>query len=512
MTSATVAGALRELRSPDRATALRARDAALSVCAAAFGIASPGYPLGHDQSIHFVVAHEWLHGALPYRDVFDHKPPGIYLLHMLAMRLFGEHPWAIRPLELVTVVALGWMVAMLATPRGVDASGRYGTCALAVSFVYYGFFTFLSTAQPELWATTFALAAIALARSGARPAAIGLACGFSLMMKPTAAPFVALAFTVLVSRAPSRARAVIWFGAGLAGPIAVVLGWLAARGVLAEMIDALVFANHAYVRDGRVLHGIGDLVRCSFELYGWFHPLSTIVLVAMAARLVCRSDAALRRWALGVALVVAGYASVVVQMRFHIYHYVTIVPGIALLLVAAIEDVSRRADVRLAAVLVVLALYPLSGRRARTWWAVTTTTLSRDDAARDATFVTAGGRSYVHVESRAAADWLRARAAPGDRLAVRGCSPEIHALSGMRPATRFFWTTPYTDAMASWRGAEWARSDHEALERNPPRFVVVDAGATRPEPVSWFEARGWRHAATLGRFVVLEADGLAAAK
>src|SRR5947208_653777 len=39
-------------------------------------------PLERDEGAYGYVASRWLQGALPYRDVFDHKPPLIYLLSM----------------------------------------------------------------------------------------------------------------------------------------------------------------------------------------------------------------------------------------------------------------------------------------------------------------------------------------------------------------------------------------------------------------------------------------------
>src|SRR5689334_7199225 len=133
MSSTSLRGLL-ETGHAGRVASSRVCDVGLSASAMLFGLASLAYPLGHDQSIHYVVAREWLlHGSLPYRDFFDHKPPGIYLLHMAAMSIFGPHEWAIRPLELATVIALGWIVATLSVPRDAPAKGRFGFGALAVS-------------------------------------------------------------------------------------------------------------------------------------------------------------------------------------------------------------------------------------------------------------------------------------------------------------------------------------------------------------------------------------------
>src|SRR4051812_45005204 len=77
------------------------------------------YPLGRDQGLYYYVAREWVaRGAVPYRDVLDHKTPGIYLLHALTIGLFGQHQWSIRVADLACVVALGWLAGSLVAPRG----------------------------------------------------------------------------------------------------------------------------------------------------------------------------------------------------------------------------------------------------------------------------------------------------------------------------------------------------------------------------------------------------------
>jgi hypothetical protein len=52
-------------------------DAAGLVVAIVLGVASFVYPFGRDQGLYYYVGREWaLRGAIPYRDVFDHKTPG----------------------------------------------------------------------------------------------------------------------------------------------------------------------------------------------------------------------------------------------------------------------------------------------------------------------------------------------------------------------------------------------------------------------------------------------------
>jgi hypothetical protein len=91
-----------------------ARDRVLVLLGALFGAASLGYPLGHDTGSHFYVAREWIErGAIPYLHTFDHKTPDIYAIHALAMTIFGVKTYAVRPVELVTVLTTGWLLGGL---------------------------------------------------------------------------------------------------------------------------------------------------------------------------------------------------------------------------------------------------------------------------------------------------------------------------------------------------------------------------------------------------------------
>src|SRR5215467_14499916 len=80
-------------------------DLLLAGIAIAFGAMSLTYPYGHDQGLYGYVAREWmLEGKIPYRDLFDHKPPGIYIIYGFATLLFGTGMWGIRVLDLACVL------------------------------------------------------------------------------------------------------------------------------------------------------------------------------------------------------------------------------------------------------------------------------------------------------------------------------------------------------------------------------------------------------------------------
>lgn len=97
---------------------------AIAARAAAFG-----NPLVHaDEEFYLVVARAMLHGALPYVEVWDRKPLGLFLLFMPAATL--PLPWAVlagQALALACVVATAALVGRFAEragwARGATAAG-----------------------------------------------------------------------------------------------------------------------------------------------------------------------------------------------------------------------------------------------------------------------------------------------------------------------------------------------------------------------------------------------------
>ncbi|WP_294334931.1 hypothetical protein [uncultured Sphingomonas sp.] len=79
-----------------------------------------GNPIVHvDEEFYFVTAQHMLHGALPFVDIFDRKPVGLFLLYVPAAAL--GYPWGILAYQLMalaSVVLTAMMIARLADRAG----------------------------------------------------------------------------------------------------------------------------------------------------------------------------------------------------------------------------------------------------------------------------------------------------------------------------------------------------------------------------------------------------------
>ncbi|HEY1692343.1 MAG TPA: hypothetical protein VGG39_09280 [Polyangiaceae bacterium] len=503
-----------------------------AMCALGLVVALPSlaYPLARDQAVFAYVAREWLrHGSVVYRDVFDHKTPGIYVVDTLATALLGDHTWTIRAVEIPTVMAIGWMAASFVQrwTRSRNEPGLRGTGVLAACILHFGFLGFWDTGQCEIWCVFFTLGALlyALPRSGHgwRSIVAGLLAGCSLLMKPTSLPLEVVVCAVVLRGASARrdrARALARFAGAALVPSLLSALYLWHRGALGDAVGILFGANAEYAAHENV-GGVSDAVSHTLDAVRLYLPLSLVLgYGAVVAWLRARAggnaaNAALYR--LVFALAAAGFLGVAVQLKFYLYHFELV--GVAGVLAAvalgrdASAEMARRgvgAAKRGAIVAAhLVGLFALSWTAEHRWF--------RD--ARDAVLVAAGAipraqlaadfrvpsEHFDENDSERVAAWLRQQADPGDELCVRSFEPQIYLLTGMRCESRFFWTAWITDARRQYHRDEWLAEDRDALTRSRPRFVTVKAeanGGVDQEP--FFTAMGYARRATIGEFFVLE--------
>ena len=65
-------------------------------------------------------------GAMPYRDLFDMNFPGVYLLHLVALELFGASNAGWRAFDLAWLGGTSLAAAALAAPWGRRAAAGAG--------------------------------------------------------------------------------------------------------------------------------------------------------------------------------------------------------------------------------------------------------------------------------------------------------------------------------------------------------------------------------------------------
>lgn len=303
-----------------------------------------------DEQLYSLIGAHILDGQLPYVDLWDRKPFGLFALYALAHVVGGPGPLAYQVMAAGFVAAGGWLVYTLAR-RQVD---RVSACGAALLYPLLSYAFGAYSGQSELFFVPLLLGMVAwvgdLDRGRAMLRASGamLLGGLALQIKYTVAPACALAGMVALWRfrheAPARiaARALVFATLGLLPTLAVAV-FYAARG----QFDAFVFANFVSIFERLPAPG----GRLDPRFLAPLAPLALLMAGGLyaAARLSRPRNPA--RYALTAAFAVAVLAGIMLPGTVYIYYFVAIVPFAILLALPLLDRRGALAWIPLALVL-----------------------------------------------------------------------------------------------------------------------------------------------------------------
>ncbi|WEJ99282.1 MAG: hypothetical protein P0Y59_20480 [Candidatus Sphingomonas phytovorans] len=228
-----------------------------------------GSPVVHvDEEFYFVAAQAWTHGALPYVDVWDRKPIGLFLIYLPAAALgMPLGIWAYQAMALASLVATALLIARLADRAGW---GR-GALAGALAYVLWVNFVDGQGGQAPIFYNLLIIAAAALIAPRAEEHAprlrgfAGMALvGLALQVKYSVV-FEGMFFGLWLLWRDWRAGArwaILSYGAGLVAValMPTILSWLAFASLGAS--DAWFYANITSILDRKpdpMLEQLGNL-------------------------------------------------------------------------------------------------------------------------------------------------------------------------------------------------------------------------------------------------------------
>jgi hypothetical protein len=456
---------------------------------------------GRDQGIYAMVADTMLKGGAPYRDAWDFKPPGIFLVYAVARLLFGASEHGPRVLEAVGLASMVGAFAILSRRWVGDAKAGIVAATLAIGTEAQ--LEFWHTSQPEsfggvilAWALVCATYQPAPeARDGARKQLLAWACAgalyasAALLKPPLGGGFVvsllAVAWTQWrASTADGRLRAVgrplVAFAAGGAATMALTLSYFVAKGAMPELYDTLFVFTPQYTKLGFRGEWFWGFVYLAFEQ--WSIGYSAFIGVGLALFLALPALSDRER---GGALHVFGIAGlqvvgVALQAKFFPYHYGAALPFASMLAGWGAWKLWKHArKTSLGIVLFGAALYVMGDARGatrdldETFWMRSKHRLaalvdpSKRNETNDALYSVADVSAGAN---RRVAEWLMAHTDANAPVFIWGFEPEIYDLSRRRPATRYLYDVP--------QRVTWAESSRDRLmsdlERTPPAVIVVE--------------------------------------
>lgn len=493
-------------------------------------------PLGVDQGL-FACFARWVpRGALPYRDLFDSKPP-LFLYWWSASAIIPgdivRAAWWWEGIWLAGTLVVAYLLGKRLGDRWV------GLAAAALLFI--GLWSpawgdhgqpFWSRAQAEEVLTLPMLGSAWLAWRAVDRRSLALWAGVlvgvcGLFKIPSMA--IALAWAVAwLTTCPGReaARRVGLMTAGALAPWALAFAWFAAHGATGSFVEG-VFVYHRY--------------NAAFISPPWSYVLQTyattmltqapllVVAAAVGVFRLARRQAREVHWA--AAWIVATMAGAAAQRQLAGYQYMLAVPALAMVGAVGIVEVARTLrdpDSRTLAAAALGGLALFAGNEALVWWR----TYSMDAAclmgriARPDYLRAIQPGSFSMADEEYAASQVRQLTSPADGILVWGLSPGLYALADRHPVTRFpFHKILLTDAPLSrmWPGLDRRRADlMDRFRADPPALVLVgqdDANGFEPQDsfttlTKFRELRmalqaGYRPAPGIARFLVfrrVEAD------
>jgi 4-amino-4-deoxy-L-arabinose transferase-like glycosyltransferase len=209
------------------------------------------HPFNIDESYYAAGAAELVSGGAFYRNVVDHKPPGIYFLYALIYRLAGTYNQTAVHVVLLLVAALtAYLVGLVAQEFFDGRAGLWAGTLYAVASVV-GPANDFQAANTELFMNLPLVAALWLAarlwvRQRAprvEALAMGLLVGVAILIRPQAA-LALLPIAVALYRRKVGFWTMAIVAAGALLPSLALLTWLWHADAIADLRTSLAYARY----------------------------------------------------------------------------------------------------------------------------------------------------------------------------------------------------------------------------------------------------------------------------
>ncbi len=436
-------------------------------------------PLERDEGEYAYIAQQILHGAVPYRDAFDQKPPGVFLIYLIGFALFGQSTVGIH--LFMHLWTIGSAVLLYRLVSRFSGTGAGLAAALALVVMTAGRGVIGTAANTEIFMILPMIGSLlcVIPRTG-RPGILRLIAAGALgacacwIKQIAAMDLLLVAGWVLVwdllDRAKSKWLRVLvdqlCIAAGAAIVSAVVLGYFAIRGAMHDFWFCVFTYNFHYSSTeastfGSMLANFGSTFP-KLLAGDWPYWLAMFFGLILLYR-----KKSWRVLGFYCAFFITSFIGVCVGGYFRPHYYTQILPALAGLagvgIVGFLQLVQSRIDrqSRILAVVVtvaILLIIPID-YNGNILFAANSKLQS---------FRVYGPTPFIY--SPELGEDLRSKTSPDDTILIMGTEPQILFYAQRRSASRYIFFNPlgarYEDVLNDQKQAL-----HE-IDQNRPKYIV----------------------------------------
>lgn len=281
-------------------------------------------PISQDEGVFLTIGKYLNQGWLPYQDLFDHKPPGIYFLFATLFKLFGVNVWVVKITLILSTLGSAVLVKRIGD---ILKSGAGIYAATIFMFLMTQFEGYYAIAEPFLLLPLLLSLWILLRFKDSRRLMLlaGVFLGTAILFKQTAV-LSAIPLIILASRLTKPGK--IYFFSGLILLLLALAVYLSANGLMTAAWNQVVTLTlTSYPREP--FPYVLEQLRHSFI---WTAPIWIMLVLAVRKRLAHKQII----WALILLPVPLMF------IRHYPHYWVQILPFVSMIVAVALIDWEKR--------------------------------------------------------------------------------------------------------------------------------------------------------------------------
>ncbi len=465
-----------------------------------------------DSHIFMVIAQQIRLGLVPYRDLWELKPPGIFYYLAGLFTVLPESLATVRVTDWVLYTAAGACFFRICRAEVAAPLAFFGT-AVWLYFAHHPLFD-LGGVYTENYTAPCAVMAVAAAvvyvRTGRSTMALlsGLAIACAVLFKHPGIAALAPVLIVMAQRPRFSAAFLLWLG--VLAPIALTVAYFWTLGALDDFLTCNLWALPTHAGATRMTAG---LVRerawqVVDQTVRQFMPYPILLGALAVGAPICLLRPTFLRWA-AVSWVVLDLMGVAAQRNYYQHHYILTFPSTCLLGTLALgwllqprPHEHRLVTLPRIAIAIGLLVWALPSARAAY--------AARQTVVRQQWNVLLSGpgawqKSPARRFEEEVGGFIRERTQPQDRIHVQGWGETalgVYWAAQRRVSTRFFYEAPFPiDTRRELAELQANRPEYVVVIGRPPHLLMSDwlADAYSLEAERWLDYRARIYGRTVER-------------